>query len=256
MRCWAFAPIPIHPYCYEPLYYEELVVSPVDPNRFYMIAYCWQANPMGARAFYSVHTSGDAGVSWQQICGGDAEFWGKIEPPPMFPMRGYVMDGSGHWYQSEDGGQSWTERSFPAQVLALDAQNALRLNGIHRYSISGHAGKRSEDGGDTWAEWSQQPCTGGSLTDLVPHPTDSDVLFVRCANGLLRSRDGGDSWEILSASAGQFLIADYGNPGRILWGTGSDVLFSTDQGTTWSSLIPQGGQLECPSLALPSLLVD
>lgn len=73
---WAFVPVPIHPYCNEPLYNEDPVVSPVDPNRLYLTAYCWEVFlPFGARAFYSVYTSPDAGMSWQQIRGGGDGAW-------------------------------------------------------------------------------------------------------------------------------------------------------------------------------------
>src|SRR5690606_28089187 len=105
-------------------------------------------------------------------------------------------------------------------------------------------GKRSENGGEQWVNWAQQPCnlghpdTGHNVLQLVAHPTQTQVLFLRCDQGLYRSDNGGDSWTELASTPGHLLAPDYGTPGRILWGKDDGLWASTDNGATWQHLMP------------------
>jgi len=226
-QTWAYSPIPIDYRCNEPLYFDDFVVSPADANRLYLTAYCWDADLEGARAFYSVYTSADAGINWQKIRGSqNAEVWTALATSPIVAGRIYVMNGNGEWYQSEDGGEKWSQKDFPVVGLAADSQNPQWLYG--------NPCKRSTDSGNTWVNWNECPCP--TISKLIAHPTISNTLFILCGTGLYRSNDGGDHWTKLSSWKGQWMGADYGNPGRILW-TRNDGLWATgDQGTTWAQL--------------------
>lgn len=88
----------------------------------------------------------------------------------------------------------------------------------------------------------------------MAHPTVSNVLFVRCDNGLFRSQDGGDNWQQLSTTTGQLIAPEYGTSGRILWARDDGLWASSDQGQTWQQLVPDWSVDTCPSIFLPTLL--
>lgn len=123
------------------------------------------------------------------------------------------------------------------------------------------AGERSQDGGDNWVTWSEQPCGLGttefddSHLQLMAHPTQTQVLFLRCAQGLYRSDNGGDSWTQLSPAPGQLLAPGHGVPGRILLSRETGLWASTDNGESWQLLMtypqPPGLPLFLPSVLKP-----
>lgn len=239
-RAWAYFPLSIDYRCNESLYFDDFVVSSADANRLYLTAYCWDADIEGARAFYSVYASADAGIYWQKVRGGlDAEVWKALTASPIVAGRVYVMNGNGEWYQSEDGGGNWSQKSFPVHRLVLDPQNPEWLYGIYLHGASGNIGRRSTNGGNTWVDWNEYPpCADSASEDkLIAHPTISNMLFMRCgARGLYRSDDGGDHWEKLSDWKGQWFGADYGNPGQMLWARNDGLRATSDQGATWTQL--------------------
>ena len=71
----------------------------------------------------------------------------------------------------------------------------------------------------------------------MAHPTATNVLLMRCAQGLYRSVNGGDNWDKLSDEPGVSLAPDYGTAGRILWVKDDDLWASTDQGATWRRIV-------------------
>jgi photosystem II stability/assembly factor-like uncharacterized protein len=96
-------------------------------------------------------------------------------------------------------------------------------------------GKRSENGGALWHDWQQQPCTDkNGFIALTADPDKSKFLYLRCEQGLLRSRDGGDHWQRLSLSPGLLLAAEYGKNARLLWVQDDGSLWaSRDNGDSW-----------------------
>jgi hypothetical protein len=60
-------------------------------------------------------------------------------------------------------------------------------------------------------------------------------LLLLCDQGLYRSANAGDSWEILSPQTdGELSVHNDGN--LILWVRGAELYGSSDQGTTWNDL--------------------
>lgn len=261
-RPWAYESFDNPPECAilpDPMYFRDLVVSAADPSRLYLTGKCEFCDPVGGGCtFRSVlYTSSDAGMSWTNTNGPDPDPFTAVVPSPIVAGRVYVLEYTefyADWFQSDDGGQTWTEKDFPMDTLVLDAQDPDRLYG---FSLApDHMNIwRSEDGGDTWsAWWNSDTCTDSDPAQFVAHPTVSNVLFVRCDNGLFRSQDGGDNWQQLSATPGQLLAPEYGNSGRVLWAKDDGLWASSDQGETWQQLVSDWSVDTCPSVFLPTLL--
>ena len=234
-----------------------LEASPADANRLYLTAGC----PDDGAVWYTHLTSADAGITWQPLMEQpvlDIYVPGLILSP-VLAERLYRFDDAWQqsfddaWQQSDDCGAHWTDKNFPVAYLTPDGRDAQRLYGVqtdHYWVIPTYTGTQSLDGGNIWRDWNQQPCAS-SFQQLLAHPTISGVLLMRCAQGIYRSRDGGDSWEKLSAESGTSLAPDYGTPGRILWVKNDDLWASTDEGTTWVLLSPWRRNLFMPIILKP-----
>lgn len=110
---------------------------------------------------------------------------------------------NGLFYQSADGGASWTYRHFPAQLsgilhalevdprfsdvwyAGMEAENA-RISGVYR----------TKDGGETWT---QLPgLQGKAVWSLAIWPAGPDIVAAGTSEGVFLSRDAGESWTAIS----------------------------------------------------------
>jgi hypothetical protein len=217
-----------------------LLASPLEPNRLYLLEGCIIQSDIALIFRNWLMVSSDGGVTWQAQPATIEGRTVQVVPSPVVAGRLYVMDEIVRWMESDDNGAQWVNRDFPVNILVPDAQNSSLLYGFatrdgppyHRW------GMRSEDGGEQWVEWAQQPCISPEgMPDLLAHLTTTKVLFLRCENGLFRSDNGGDAWTKLSAELGQLLAFDYGVPGRILWAKDDGLWASIDQGESWRPLM-------------------
>lgn len=92
------------------------------------------------------------------------------------------VPGRGGWYTPWGGPPD-------TRSMARAADGTLHVN-VHVGGIP-----RSSDGGATW-----EPTIDidSDVHQVIAHPTDTAVVLAACAGGLAESRDGGDSWAIVS----------------------------------------------------------
>ncbi len=235
-------------------YFSNVAPSPQFSNKLYLLHTCIKQQFLGPIASTELLVSHDAAISWQNTNDEGITFNTVTQflTSPTVADRLYLLNAI-DWLQSNNAGAEWTPTDFPVEQLVLDAQDAAWLYGITFYDetyTSQRRGKRSEDGGATWVDWAQQPCTLGAspYTDkgnvqLMAHPTQTKTLFVRCDQGLYRSDNGGESWTQLEPIPGQLLAPDYGNPGRILWAKDDGLWASTDDGESWQVIMPNYEQV-------------
>ncbi len=120
-------------------------------------------------------------------------------------QRGLVLAATrnGLFYRSEDGGATWVNRYFPAQLsgilhsLEVDPRHAgvwyvgmeaadARLSGVYR----------TADGGETWT---QLPgLRGKPVWSISVWPANPDVVAAGTSEGVFLSRDAGESWAAIS----------------------------------------------------------
>ncbi len=167
-----------------------------------------------------------------------------VSHPPS-PQQGPPMG------EVEDGGKQpnpyfYMQRAFP--------QGRIPLELWHQAQLQAEA-MRAQAGGRTEVWIPRGPTNiGGRLTDMAVDPTDENTVYAGAASGgVLRSRDGGQSWTPLfddqpSLAIGALAI-DPGDRDVIYAGTGevnpgggsmayggAGVFRSTDAGDTWEPL--------------------
>ena len=101
-------------------------------------------------------------------------------------------------FRSTNGGRAWREVDFPlelAPVLSLALSPAYAEDGILFAGTESHGLYRSEDRGRTWTRLGEDIVRNAVNAILLSpeFPEKADVL-VMLGDGLLLSRDGGQSW--------------------------------------------------------------
>lgn len=140
---------------------------------------------------------------WQSIARDAVRFGvGAVSVDPFDPAVLYAGAGN-RLYRSADRGDTWTE--LPLELPPQRSIRALAADPLTRDRIyvgtleSLHA---SDDAGQTWVS---RP--GSVDTHLLADPSVPDRAFSLAVSGLLRTENGGDSWEEVATTGGPVLRA-------------------------------------------------
>jgi serine/threonine protein kinase len=111
----------------------------------------------------------------------------------------------------------------PDEVYAL-----VKRDGIYK-SVNGGEGP-----------WARMDLDGSAITALVIDPQTPTRLYAPTWNGVLKSTDGGNNWDVktnglMSNQVVDTLTIHPSQPDIIYAGIGETLVMSTDQGETWSS---------------------
>jgi hypothetical protein len=154
-----------------------------------------------------------------------------LEPSLTDPDMVYAGAEDAALFQTQDGGRSWQElpglRSAKGHLwqpgaggmglhtIILDPKNPKRIF----IAISAAGAFRTEDGGQTWRpvnkglksnyELPDPDCdVGHCVHRIAMHPSRPDVLFMQKHWDVMRSNNGGESWDEVSGN----LPSDFGFP--------------------------------------------
>jgi photosystem II stability/assembly factor-like uncharacterized protein len=150
--------------------------------------------------------------------------------------------------RSVDGGRSWVDCDLPERAvfsLAVSAAGGAVYAGTEPSRLF-----RSDDGGESWREleallelpsrpsWSFPPRPWTShVRWIAPSPHDAGLLLVGIElGGLMRSSDGGESWQDHRPGAQRDVHSLAWHPrvrGRAYEAGGGGAAFSIDAGETW-----------------------
>lgn len=171
---------------------------------------------------------------------------------PADPDIFYVGAPIGGIWKTTDGGQTYAALgdSLPyvsTGNICIDYNNPENIyitvgdhNGWWNYGLGVF---KSTDGGITWHETSNYTSFTESVAYLrmVINPVNPSELFVAQTNGLYRTQDGGDTWEIVHEGS-HLDVAFRPGSGTTLycatddyWGN-SEVYRSEDNGETWTQV--------------------
>jgi len=174
---------------------------------------------------------------------------------PWDPQRVYVGTFDDGIYRSLDGGDTWEP---VGDAIPHRRGLSVAISPSHRASgrSAVYAGTepsmlyRSEDDGATWQDcprlldlpsrptWSFPPRPWTHhVRWIAPHHRDPGLIFVAIElGGIMRSRDGGDTWEDRRPGAcldGHVVLTHPTAPERVYEAAGDGVALSTDAGDTW-----------------------
>lgn len=175
---------------------------------------------------------------------------------PGDPRRVYVGTFDRGVYRTLDGGATWEQvgDGIPhKRVLSVAIAPARRARGRAAVYVGTEPSNlyRSEDDGRTWEPfprlpelpsaptWSFPPRPHTShVRWIAPHDRDPDLLFVGIElGGVMRSRDGGMTWEDRKPGSqhdAHALATHPAAPGRVYEAAGGGVALSSDAGASWS----------------------
>src|SRR3989344_243674 len=158
----------------------------------------------------------------------------------------FVGAPDGGLWKSTNGGTSWTTSTDQLTVIgctdvAIDPGNTQIM---YLATGDGDAGDcysigilKSTDGGATWnttgLSWTVNQ--GRTISKLLMHPTNSQILIAATSNGIYRTTDGGANWT--QTSTGSFKDLEFmpGTPNTV-YTSGSIFRKSTDNGVTWTTI--------------------
>jgi hypothetical protein len=152
--------------------------------------------------------------------------------------------------RSVDGGRSWVDCGLPEAAVFSVAVSAV--DGAVYAGTEPSRLFRSEDGGRSWREleallelpsrpsWRFPPRPWTShVRWIAPSPHDADLLLVGIElGGLMRSVDGGESWEEVRPGAQRDVHSLAWHPrvaGRAYEAGGGGAAFTEDRGETWQA---------------------
>ena len=192
--------------------------------------------------------------------------WAVDPDNPRVLYAGAGANGSGAGvFKSGDGGATWrlasdTLPNKDVLALAFGPTKPATL-----YAVIDMQAYASQDGAVTWKRLGNTGVTDSFYVSLSASLPDAKLLFMTLSPGLIRSRDGGRTWQPLKdnlpgdeRNAAVLSVAlDPKDPGVIYAGTGGfvgdghGVFKSTDGGDHWSS-----ANSRMPDLRVTGLAVD
>jgi PKD repeat protein len=154
---------------------------------------------------------------------------------------------AGGLWKSTNGGASWTTNTDQLSVigctdLAIDPTNS---NILYLATGDGDAGDtysigilKSTDGGATWnttgLTWTVNQ--GRTISKLLIHPTNAQILIAATSNGIYRTTNGGTTWtQVQTTNSFKDMEFKPGDPNTV-YATGTRFFKSTDNGITWTQI--------------------
>lgn len=221
------------------------------------------------RAQPTTLTSGD---EWSQVGPSPLydqghTFSGRITAIAVDPTNGstaYIGAAQGGVWKTTDHGATWTPLTDAQPSLAVGAVAIDPSSPNVVYAGTGEANNscdsyfgagilKSTDGGSTWTVVGATSFARSSVSRIIVHPTDSNILwasdtggaggFVCYAqappvqSGVWKSIDGGTTWTRVLNGNVHDLVIDPTNANTLYAGVDQDGIWkSTDGGSTWTRL--------------------
>jgi len=221
-----------------------------------------------------IYVSVDVGETWRELPSLRAlpgvDEWTFPAPPHVAHLKGFAVDPLspstvyagvevGGLFKSLDGGEHWRKlKGFDAAWDGDFHRLAIRPGQSDDLYLSGGSGVwHSGDAGEQWEHLTDREMRIGYPDGLIVHPDQQNLVFIAGAAGnpgswrrngtadagIGRSRDGGQTWDILSTGLPDHIQGNIEAMSMNLWAGGfslfatgidGDVFSSDDEGDTWA----------------------
>lgn len=189
--------------------------------------------------FYGQHgglqISNDGGASWTQPSG-----TGDAMAIASWPEQPEVIYQAGHdlFLKSSDGGKTWTEPGF-GNLPGTDIHGfAVAPESGWLYANIAGQGLYLVTGNDTTWDFVTS-ATAGAMALAAGPGTPAALYALTMDQGLIRSPDGGNEWQITTSVPGMSISSVYAHPksGNVYLAGREGITMSSDQGERWSLLL-------------------
>ena len=246
-------------------YIQAVIVDPQNPDIIVVggnsvgVGILWLPLAKSARtANRGIFKTTDGGKTWNKVLSSDDSL-GVVDlcSDPSDPRTLYAVlyrpaSGAGdsevpatsQIVKSVDAGSTWNPlvtKGLPEKGWGrLGITVAPETAGRRLYAILAQGFFRSDDGGATWQQSTQDPRVLGSayFSRVFVDPRNPDVLYV-AQTSLYRSTDGGRTFEAyVGAPSGDdfhVLWIDPHDSARMILGVDQGAIISVDGGKSWSS---------------------
>lgn len=260
---------------------EELVIDPVTPDIMYMASKTdgifktttageqWfrlntpqdrvrdiGLHPSDPNILYAVHSrtilkSGDAGETWETVFTDtdSAAVMTRVTIDPSNGNRIYATTSTGSILISENEGAEWRvlyKVDEPVTGFIVHPTNSSIA-----YIVELESGlHKTVDGGKTWVNLFDDAFEDTfddaiRIQQFTMDPTNPDTLYATSKEGIIRSSNGGESWEFVNtllardaaqnAQIGTFTVAPH-NANVIYFTVGRLIHKSENRGQTWQTI--------------------
>lgn len=219
---------------------NNIVVDPVNPSVLYVDSTEGIADSSLLTGVAHLYQSTDGGASWNILAVNASGFDADVALDPADHTH-LIFCGNTTGAVSSNSGATWTSTACPPYTFAVafDPSNSGHLlaavNGLTTSTLY-----ESVNGGTSFTLNTSLPPNGvQSFGSVAFDPATTDVYLGTSDWGMLKSTDGGSSWNpssegISGVHAGQMIE---GSDGIIYMATGNAGIFkSGDQGATWSQV--------------------
>lgn len=241
----------------------KIAVSRSDPNVIYLAAF---QNNRGR-----VLKSTDGGESFREVYFVSANRYGifDIYVDPLDSRHVIIATGQGGILESLNGGSTWRVVKWFTEAVARLLVNPRSLNEIYIVTSSGNLW-RSLDSGENWGDLPEglsdtaapYPPTGvinpfnifsgrRALEEFIMDLERLDTFYIGSRQGLLRSENGGNTWERLNVlvppdALPVDAIAIHPENSNLIFAAASNQLYkSVDNGINWSvSILPTKSRIK------------
>lgn len=213
----------------------------------------------------TVYYSSNAGASWKPTAALPAEIPGPLTTSTLTvtditvdaidPSRAYVATNRGI-FATSDNGQSWSPRDYDLAAnfdSSISASSIVVSQADHTilYAATSQPNfiYRSADAGATWkilnpaypGEAPPTPFTGNQLVFALA-PAGADLYVVDLNAFLLKSSDGGATWQQLAGSlyGARSIRLDAANPSNVFIWDSAGIQKSADGGSSFTAINPPG----------------
>ncbi len=197
----------------------------------------------------AVFSSTDLGDTWTDIT--------PKSPKHSFGTAEVVTVGdtlilSGYGLRSKDGGKTWTAPEEDLRMISVFPAIALDENNLYSIGLGGI--NRSTDGGITW-----HPFMTGIVNSLVRNLImGKNVLFAQTPTEMLKSADGGESWEPVDLISADEKALPFVRKMQMKFSAANGVLYASNSQPDGVTLfrLSAAGDMFLPVEGVPDFAID